>query len=167
MRRPSCVRAGITAFDFVSPLGASSRIIFLMRQEACSKCQVRFPVNSLYEVNQKTCCEQCGDGVCVQLQQDNLPIDVRRKVDPSICVKCGADAGVGEFEVRAGGPHCPACLELLYHRKFPFWLSGSLVAMLMLLAASLMHSSRFFISAPHPAILSSSLFHAARLRRLE
>jgi len=118
-----------------------------MREEVCSKCGFRFPLNSLYEVNQKTYCEPCGNAALAQLQQSNTPVDVRKQVDPSVCSKCGADAGSAEFEKKGAIPYCPQCLELLYHRKFPFWLVGSLVALLMLLTAALLHSHHYFDAA--------------------
>jgi tetratricopeptide (TPR) repeat protein len=118
-----------------------------MREEVCSKCGFRFPLNSLYEVNQKNYCEPCGNAALAQLQQSNTPVDVRKKIDPSVCAKCGADADSGELEKKGTIPYCPKCLDLLYHRQFPFWLAGSLFALLILLAAALVHSNRYFAVA--------------------
>lgn len=115
-----------------------------MRSQKCSSCGENKSLQGMFQVNQQVYCEPCADKTVVQLQEMNAPLDVIKMVDPSICAKCGGDAGSGSFGVVGGAPLCPACTETAYNYSFPGWLKAGLAFTLLLLVVALWQGAPYF-----------------------
>jgi len=115
-----------------------------MRTAKCQNCNSEKPLGSLFHVNQQLYCEPCANQVIGQLRQQKAPLQVTRGIDPSVCVKCCADAGSGEFPKAGKLPLCPTCHERAYNYDFPAWLKAGLAFTLVLLVVDLVHGERYF-----------------------
>jgi tetratricopeptide (TPR) repeat protein len=115
-----------------------------MRMAKCQSCNSEKPLSSLFSVNQQLYCETCANQAVGQLKQQKAPLEVSRAIDPSICVKCAADAGTGSFPLAGKLPFCPACREKVYNYDFPAWLKAGLALTLVLLVVALVHGAPYF-----------------------
>jgi tetratricopeptide (TPR) repeat protein len=119
-----------------------------MKVGRCAACGKEDPQTPKYTVGRaeslqdRLLCEPCANA---ELQgAASGAFRVTRYVDPTVCSACKTDYGSSALPLVAGTPFCATCRDALYSRTLPKWLSLSMAALVVLLAAALAHHAKFF-----------------------
>jgi len=115
-----------------------------MRQEKCATCGTKTPLSSLLWHAEAFYCEACAAKKQEEAAATKQTIEFSSVVDPTVCLRCGADNGSVEYTPIAGLPYCQSCSEFLYNRPLPGWLQLSLAGLILLLGYSLVHGAGYF-----------------------
>lgn len=104
-----------------------------MKHSQCARCGTELPLGKLVSTYQELLCTPCANAKLKEMGVKAVdPRNVYRLTDPTVCVRCEADGGDGEFRQVGGMPHCPQCIEKGYHRPFPLWLRAAAALLLAL-----------------------------------
>ncbi len=102
-------------------------------------------MNEMFSVFGRTLCQACGDRAIEERPDGRAPAQsVFRHCDPTVCAKCGRDAGTLTLEPVAGLPACETCRAELLHRPFPTWVKVSFALILALAVLELARDWRLF-----------------------
>ncbi len=115
-----------------------------MRKTICSACHVAAPTNDSFEVVGRTLCRPCAEQFVATRPARLEPGQIKRLTDPTVCAKCGADAGTVELPTIVGAPMCETCNAFYRNRPYPTWLKWSFVGLLCLAVAAFIYNWRFF-----------------------
>ena len=136
-----------------------------MRTSTCEQCGAAGPLGTHLKFFGQTVCPACAGGIAQSRPYG--PDDVQRLVDPTVCAKCGHDAGEAELPRVATLPVCLECEAFFRNRPYPAWLRGAFVGLVGLVVAEFAFNWRFldgFIQQVHAerALQQRDLAAAAR-----
>lgn len=89
----------------------------------------------------QTLCIDCAKRV---LGEDGDCTDVKRHLDPTICLNCGADSGDVPLPQLKQVPTCQPCIDFFRNRPFPGWVKAFFATVVILVIVSLVWNWRFF-----------------------
>ncbi len=102
-------------------------------------------MNDTLRVGERILCDACCEQALPQSDDAGAPeVDLERQIDPTVCANCGKDHGAEELALLAELPVCPTCKDFFQNRPFPAWIKIALVAVIVLVAVSLVWNLRFF-----------------------
>ena len=110
-----------------------------MRSVECTACgKTDIPMGESYTLDDVVHCNECAEKVLSSVPESERPV-VLRQVDPSICKRCGKDAGALVYEKIAGVVLCDDCYQFVRARPFPKWIYACLgaIALILLISYSL------------------------------
>jgi DNA-directed RNA polymerase subunit RPC12/RpoP len=112
-----------------------------VKELTCERCGREFPSNDTLKVRESVLCKSCAESL---FSEENIPANqVRRQVDPTVCIGCGLDNGDADLATLGQLPVCPACEALFKNRPFPGWVKATLVGMVALVVSMLVWNWRF------------------------
>jgi tetratricopeptide (TPR) repeat protein len=114
-----------------------------LRTITCTDCGREFPMNGTLVLSGEPLCRPCLEARWIAANK-HFPEPPLKAVDPTVCVKCGADHGDQELPQVAGMPVCDECYQKAQNPTFPTWVKMSLAVILALAGFSLAHNWRFF-----------------------
>ena len=112
-----------------------------MQNVTCEKCEGQFPFNDTLKVRGSVLCKACAESVFAE--EKILANEVKRQIDPTICVGCGLDNGDAELSKLGQFPVCQACETTFKNRPFPGWVKAALVGMVILVVSMMVWNWRF------------------------
>jgi hypothetical protein len=101
-------------------------------------------IRSFYSFKGREYCEPCVWKAARETRDRGEPGEYVALHDHTICARCGADNGTTDFPAFGELPLCPKCAPIVTDFPYPKWLRLSLVALLALLAAALVHGRKYF-----------------------
>jgi hypothetical protein len=116
-----------------------------MSDPTCGECGQPVTASNAYELDGRIHCGKCAEAALQRAKSSGQPIRVSRYVDKSICSRCHTYIGQGSAVLESGPLRfCASCAALVEDWPYPQWLKLSLVALLILLAFSLLHGRKYF-----------------------
>lgn len=115
-----------------------------MKTEICSGCGQSHPRGEMFSCFGSVFCEPCANQKLSTVERGSIkPGDVKRLVDPTVCIQCSTDYGSRVLEEVAGVPFCPECAKRARNQPYPPWLRMAAVILAILTAWAFAHSVRY------------------------
>jgi hypothetical protein len=116
-----------------------------MSEVVCSRCGRSFSIQSLFDLNGMSYCEQCVQDASREARDRGQSASYIPLINKSICGRCNAYIGSSDDVAQIGTLRfCAACARLIKDWDYPQWLKLSLAGLLLLLVASLAHGRKYF-----------------------
>lgn len=116
-----------------------------MSEQACSGCGASFPIQSLYDLNDRAYCAQCVKPAVGAAKASGQPATPIALINKSICARCNSYlAGGTPFVQMRHLRFCEACAAMIKDWRYPQWLRLSFAALVLLLLAALGHGAKYF-----------------------
>lgn len=117
-----------------------------MRQVQCERCgELKF-LNEAIRIGEQFVCAPCAKAFLEENPgfAETPGADIERMVDPTVCLRCGADNGDIELERVADLPLCPTCAAFMRRRPFPMWVKAAAVGIVAMMGWASVRSVPFF-----------------------
>jgi hypothetical protein len=101
-------------------------------------------IRSFYEMDGKTYCEPCVWTKAREAKARGESGAYKALTDNTICARCGVDNGSSDLKLVGNLPLCPSCGGLAQNFPYPQWLKMTLLGLLLLLVAALIHDRKYF-----------------------
>jgi hypothetical protein len=116
-----------------------------MSDQVCSGCGASFPIQSLYDLNDKAYCAQCVKPAIDSAKSGGQPATPIALVNKSTCARCNSYLSEGTPFVQLRHLRfCQACATMIKDWKYPQWLRLSFAGLLLLLVVALAHGAKYF-----------------------
>lgn len=140
-----------------------------MRRGSCARCGGQFAMNEMFTLDEEPLCGACAEAAAAEQGEQQLEAEaLQRQIDPTICVRCGADNGSVDWPLVAGLSVCATCEDFFRRRPYPTWLKVAFIALLGVAVGALVRNWRFLqghveATRANRAMMRQNVAEAARL----